>query len=82
MAPAQSKGIGKAPKKQEHQSQFDQATIDKGNAILGQACVNDRSAGSIVLEFLDFLRELKAPWEITLMPEDLIVHPESLLCTR
>jgi len=59
------------------QEMFTDAQIEQGGAILDKS-VEEFSIGSIVFEFLDFLRSINATSTMNLKPEQLSVHPESL----
>ena len=81
MATAVSKRTVGKPKKVLTQSLFTPEQVAEGEKILSQD-VAEFSLGVIVLEFLDFLRSLHATWFVKLLPSDLIVHPENLVCIR
>ena len=68
-------------KKAMEQSMFTKEQIDRGNEILNQD-LNEVALGTVVLDFLDYLRSLNVPWNLVLLPEQLIVHPARLCCIQ
>ena len=82
MAPAQSShAAGQVAKKSLGQTMFTKEQIDCGNKILNQD-LNEVSLGTVVLDFLDYLRSLNVPWKLVLVPEQLLVHPARLCCIQ
>ena len=68
-------------KKAMEQSMFTKEQIDRGDKILNQD-LNEVALGTVVLDFLDYLRSLNVPWNLALLPEQLLVHPARLCCIQ